>query len=271
MGYIQSGREQGATCILGGDGHGMEGYFINPTIFTDVKPNMKIVQEEIFGPVGVVIKLKLRKVRESSCLHPTLVLITFVPEVIKEANDTTYGLACAVFTRDLNRNLAKDSSGHRLGKILWSFPNAVSFFCVRIILIDVEMNTVDVAGHEKESLRRIAFVAAFAMSNYSSTIGRIAKPFNPMLVSVFHCLSWTSPHKTMQSETFEYVSLDKQYRYVSEQVSHHPPISACWCESPSWNYYGEVRTPCLCDLAVLNRVSRLMHKTSSWENRLKFV
>ena len=46
------------------------------------------------------------------------------------------------------------------------------------------MPLVDVAAHEKDPLRRIAFVAAFAMSNYSSTIGRIAKPFNPMLVSL---------------------------------------------------------------------------------------
>ncbi|KAF8629796.1 hypothetical protein AX17_005575 [Amanita inopinata Kibby_2008] len=82
---------------------------------------------------------------------------------------------------------------------------------------------LDAAARESDPLRRIAFVAAFAMSNYSSTIGRIAKPFNPML-----------------SETFEYVRLDKQYRYMSEQVSHHPPISACWAESPLWHYYGEV-------------------------------
>ena len=46
------------------------------------------------------------------------------------------------------------------------------------------MLLVDVAAREKDPLRRIAFVAAFAMSNYSSTIGRIAKPFNPMLVRV---------------------------------------------------------------------------------------
>ncbi|KAF5391163.1 hypothetical protein D9757_003103 [Collybiopsis confluens] len=91
---------------------------------------------------------------------------------------------------------------------------------------------LDVAARETDPLRRIAFVAAFAISNYSSTIGRIAKPFNPML-----------------GETFEYVRLDKQYRYVSEQVSHHPPISACWADSfgmlgdsngPAWRYYGEV-------------------------------
>ena len=42
---------------------------------------------------------------------------------------------------------------------------------------------MDVATLEKDPLRRVAFVAAFAMANYSSTIGRIAKPFNPMLVS----------------------------------------------------------------------------------------
>ena len=49
-------------------------------------------------------------------------------------------------------------------------------FAAKVVLVDV-------ATHEKDPLRRIAFVAAFAMSNYSSTIGRIAKPFNPMLVS----------------------------------------------------------------------------------------
>ncbi|KAG6817133.1 hypothetical protein H0H87_012324 [Tephrocybe sp. NHM501043] len=82
---------------------------------------------------------------------------------------------------------------------------------------------LDAAVKEKDPLRRLAFVSAFAMSNYSSTIGRIAKPFNPML-----------------SETFEYVRLDKEFRYYSEQVSHHPPISACWAEAPTWHYYGEV-------------------------------
>jgi oxysterol-binding protein 1 len=44
----------------------------------------------------------------------------------------------------------------------------------------------------------------------------------------------------VQSETFEYVRFDREYRYMSEQVSHHPPISACWGESPLWHYYGEV-------------------------------
>lgn len=61
-----------------------------------------------------------------------------------------------------------------------------------------------VAASDKDSLRRIAFVGAFAMSNYSSTIGRIAKPFNPLL-----------------SQSFEY-AIPNRYRYISEQVSHHP-------------------------------------------------
>ncbi|GAA5919977.1 hypothetical protein JCM6882_004144, partial [Rhodosporidiobolus microsporus] len=82
---------------------------------------------------------------------------------------------------------------------------------------------LDHAAKEPDSTKRIAYVAAFAMSNYSSTIGRIAKPFNPML-----------------GETFEYCEPKKKYRYISEQVSHHPPISACIGQSPSWDYFGMV-------------------------------
>ncbi|PPR03697.1 hypothetical protein CVT24_007418 [Panaeolus cyanescens] len=121
-------------------------------------------------------------------------------------------------------SVLKHSIGKDLTKI--SFPvffNEPTSMLQRMAE-DMEFSEcLDVAASESDPLRRIAFVAAFAMSNYSSTIGRIAKPFNPML-----------------SETFEYVRLDRQYRYVSEQVSHHPPISACWAESPSWHYYGEV-------------------------------
>ncbi|ORX87354.1 hypothetical protein K493DRAFT_359914 [Basidiobolus meristosporus CBS 931.73] len=82
---------------------------------------------------------------------------------------------------------------------------------------------IDIGASHSDSLERILWVAAFAMSNYSSTEGRIGKPFNPLL-----------------GETFEYVRPDKNYRYVSEQVSHHPPISACYCESPNYNFYAEV-------------------------------
>ena len=51
LGYIESGKQEGATVTMGGNRHGNEGYFVQPTIFTDTKPDMKIVKEEIFGPV----------------------------------------------------------------------------------------------------------------------------------------------------------------------------------------------------------------------------
>ncbi|KAI5900089.1 aldehyde dehydrogenase [Schizophyllum commune H4-8] len=93
MSYIDTGKQEGATCHIGGNRVGDEGYFIEPTIFTDVKPDMTIVREEIFGPVGVVIKF------------------TDEEDVIRQANDTVYGLAAAVFTQDINRAI---ETAHKL-------------------------------------------------------------------------------------------------------------------------------------------------------------
>lgn len=93
MGYIDSGKSEGATVHLGGERIGTEGYFIAPTIFTDTKPDMRIVKEEIFGPVGVVIKFEDED------------------DVIHKANDTMYGLAAAVFSQNINRALG---TAHKL-------------------------------------------------------------------------------------------------------------------------------------------------------------
>ncbi|KAJ7606683.1 aldehyde dehydrogenase domain-containing protein [Roridomyces roridus] len=93
MSYIDSGKQEGATVHTGGERHGTEGFFIKPTIFTDVTPEMKIVKEEIFGPVGVVIKF------------------TDEADVIRQANDTVYGLAAAVFSQNINRAL---ETAHKL-------------------------------------------------------------------------------------------------------------------------------------------------------------
>eukprot|EP00479_Gromia_sphaerica_P003032 TRINITY_DN13520_c0_g1_i1.p1 TRINITY_DN13520_c0_g1~~TRINITY_DN13520_c0_g1_i1.p1 ORF type:complete len:275 (+),score=59.43 TRINITY_DN13520_c0_g1_i1:118-942(+) len=82
---IKEGRESGATVAIGGNPAGKSGYFIEPTVFTDVTDDMKIAQEEIFGPVGVVFKFKTEE------------------EVIKRANDTEYGLASGVFTQNINK------------------------------------------------------------------------------------------------------------------------------------------------------------------------
>ncbi|KDQ51384.1 hypothetical protein JAAARDRAFT_140360 [Jaapia argillacea MUCL 33604] len=84
MNYIDSGKKDGAKVHIGGGRHGSEGYFIQPTIFTNCRPEMKIVKEEIFGPVAVVIKF------------------TDEEDVVRQANDTAYGLASAIFTQNIN-------------------------------------------------------------------------------------------------------------------------------------------------------------------------
>lgn len=103
MDYIESGQAEGATLHLGGKQHGTEGYFIQPTIFTSCKPNMRIVQEEIFGPVAVVVKFTTEEgLFFLPCSHSRRPL-HIVTEVIEQANNTTYGLACSVFTKDIDR------------------------------------------------------------------------------------------------------------------------------------------------------------------------
>ena len=79
---------------------------------------------------------------------------------------------------------------------------------------------LDKAAERSESTERMVYVAAFAASEYASTIGRVAKPFNPLL-----------------GETYELARPDKNYRFFIEQVSHHPPVGAAHAESPRWDYY----------------------------------
>jgi aldehyde dehydrogenase (NAD+) len=85
MNYIESGKKEGATLLIGGERHGKEGYFVQPTIFTDVKEEMTIMQHEIFGPVVAIAKFSTAE------------------EVIEKAHLTKYGLAAAVFTQDITR------------------------------------------------------------------------------------------------------------------------------------------------------------------------
>ncbi|CEP12218.1 hypothetical protein [Parasitella parasitica] len=99
MGYIEEGKKQGATCYMGGNRWGDEGYFIEPTVFTDVKEDMTIVKEEIFGPVVTVSTFK------------------DVDDVLKMALDTDYGLAAAVFTKDTAR--AIDVSNRLQAGTVW--------------------------------------------------------------------------------------------------------------------------------------------------------
>ncbi len=85
MGYIDAGKKEGAKMLVGGGRAGEKGYFVQPTVFDDVQENMKIAQEEIFGPVMSIIKFK------------------DVDDVVRRANKTIYGLAAAVWTRDIEK------------------------------------------------------------------------------------------------------------------------------------------------------------------------
>jgi aldehyde dehydrogenase (NAD+) len=85
MGYIDAGKKEGAKLLTGGSRVGQKGYFIEPTVFDDVKDEMKIAREEIFGPVMNVLRFK------------------DVNEVIQRGNRTFYGLAAAVWTRDITK------------------------------------------------------------------------------------------------------------------------------------------------------------------------
>lgn len=108
MAYIESGKKDGATVHTGGVRHGDEGFFIQPTIFTDVKPGMKIIQEEIFGPVGAIIKFKDEagtQILVIASLDDYVLSKNFCTEVIEQANDTVYGLACSVFSENIGRAL----------------------------------------------------------------------------------------------------------------------------------------------------------------------
>ncbi len=83
LSFIESGKQEGAKLLAGGGRVGDRGYFVAPTVFSDVKDEMKIAQEEIFGPVMSIMKFK------------------DTDELVERANKSMYGLAAAVWTRDI--------------------------------------------------------------------------------------------------------------------------------------------------------------------------
>ncbi|XP_061348441.1 aldehyde dehydrogenase family 2 member C4-like [Gastrolobium bilobum] len=84
LSYIEHGKREGATLLTGGKTVGSKGYYIEPTIFSNVKEDMLISQDEIFGPVMVLMKFKT------------------IEEAIKSANNTKYGLAAGIVTKNLD-------------------------------------------------------------------------------------------------------------------------------------------------------------------------
>ena len=83
MGYIEAGKRDGASVVVGGDAAAADGYYVNPTVLINVKPSMSVVREEIFGPVLVAQRFdSLMKSRSAS--------------------DTAYGLAASIWTKDVS-------------------------------------------------------------------------------------------------------------------------------------------------------------------------
>jgi len=87
LGLIDSGVQEGAKLVAGGKRFGKKGFFIEPTVFSGVRDDMRIAKEEIFGPVQSIIKFST------------------VEEAIKRANSTSYGLAAGIITKDINKAL----------------------------------------------------------------------------------------------------------------------------------------------------------------------
>jgi len=91
MGYMEAGAEEGARALVGGKRLSRDGYFLEPTVYVDTKPDMRIVREEIFGPVVVAQPFR------------------DLDDVLRQANDTDYGLAAGIWTNrlDVAHTLAK--------------------------------------------------------------------------------------------------------------------------------------------------------------------
>ncbi len=84
-GYLESGRADGATALTGGGRFGDKGYFVEPTVITNIRPDMAIVREEIFGPVVVAAPFQS------------------LDDIAAAANDSDYGLGAGIWTKDISK------------------------------------------------------------------------------------------------------------------------------------------------------------------------
>ncbi|CAH0403170.1 unnamed protein product [Chilo suppressalis] len=121
----------------------------------------------------------------------------------------------------LYKNIGKDLSQISMPVTINEPLNMLQRLCEELEYSEL----LDAASECKNAVERMALIAAFAVSAYASSAHRAAsKPFNPLL-----------------AETYECVRDDKGFRFIAEQVSHHPPISACHAESSRWCFWQEAR------------------------------
>jgi len=132
--YIESGKKEGATVAVGGEKRKSKGYFVDPCVFTDIKPEMKIVKEEIFGPVLAVGKFETEQ------------------EAIALANDTTYGLAAGLHSNDSSQCLRV--SGELQAGTIW------------INTYNLLHNNVPFGGYKQSGIGRE--LGEYALSEYTS-------------------------------------------------------------------------------------------------------
>ncbi|XP_060721913.1 oxysterol-binding protein-related protein 3a isoform X2 [Tachysurus vachellii] len=166
----------------------------------------------------------------------------------------------------LSANIGKDLSKVAMPVQLNEPVNTLQRLCEEMEYCHL----LDTAAHTQDPHMRMVYVVAFAVSMYACTYTRAGKkPFNPLL-----------------GETYECERPDKGFRFISEQVSHHPPVSACHCESKNFTLWQDVRwknkfwgrtmeivpvgtihivLPCFGDHYELNRVTSCIHNILSGE------
>ncbi|KAG7029188.1 Aldehyde dehydrogenase family 2 member B4, mitochondrial [Cucurbita argyrosperma subsp. argyrosperma] len=143
--YIKSGIEGGATLEAGGERFGSKGYYVQPTVFSNVKDDMTIAQEEIFGPVQTILKYKE------------------IEEVIRRANASRYGLAAGVFTQNIN-------TANRLTRALR--VGSVWINCFDIFDAAIPFGGYKMSGHGREK-------GIYSLSNYLQVKAVVTPLENP--------------------------------------------------------------------------------------------
>ncbi|KAE8651561.1 aldehyde dehydrogenase family 2 member B7, mitochondrial [Cucumis sativus] len=143
--YIKYGIEGGATLEAGGDRFGSKGYYVQPTVFSNVKDDMKIAEDEIFGPVQTILKYK------------------DIDEVIRRANASRYGLAAGVFTQNIN-------TANRLTRSLR--VGSVWINCFDVFDAAVPFGGYKMSGHGREK-------GIYSLSNYLQVKAVVTPLENP--------------------------------------------------------------------------------------------